>query len=100
MVVKVIRDSSLRLKLAPDMKARLDRLADTFGAPPSTLAAVWLGEVVSRKEKEMGMVDQIASVVGASAQDVLRDMQLSLLSAQHSPDEQGVPCEALGGGAP
>jgi len=49
------RTNSLRLKLAPDMVERLERLAGTYGMPVSTLGAFAVADWVARQELNASM---------------------------------------------
>lgn len=68
------RDASIRIKLHPDMKVRLEALAQVYSIPPATLAAVWIGQHVAQQEKALGMVQSMASALGADMGEAFREM--------------------------
>lgn len=53
----VKRQASIRVSVSDEMKARLDRLADSIGVPPSTLASVALGLYVTQQERSLHMAE-------------------------------------------
>lgn len=85
--LKIIRDSSLRLKLQPEMKARLDALSSVLGVPPSTLGAVWLGQAVASQERSLAMLGKMAETLGDEAGKIMRD-QLPNLFAELAAEKE------------
>jgi hypothetical protein len=69
---RIIRDSSLRLKLQPELKVRLERLSGLMGVPPSTLAAVWLGQAVATQERSLSIVSEMAKSIGGEVGDYIK----------------------------
>lgn len=64
------RTNSLRLKLSPGMTDRLERLAETYGMPVSTLGAFAVADWVARQEMNASMTRMAvleATRQGASA---------------------------------
>jgi len=95
MAVKIIRDSSLRLKLHPAMKARLETLSDLLGVPPSTLGAVWLGQSIANQERSLSIVSSMAESAGAEIGNAMRE-QMPSLFAMLSDGDKAVASEPLG----
>ena len=52
----VARTDSVRLKLSPDMLSRLEKYAQNYGMPLSTLGAFALAEWVNRQDQTASMV--------------------------------------------
>lgn len=47
------RTGDCRVKLAPDVLQRLDRMAETYGMPPATLGAFAIVEWLNQKENSL-----------------------------------------------
>lgn len=77
----VARTDSVRLKLSPDMVARLERLAEAYGMPLSTLGAFALAEWVVGKENNVRLTREavmgVGALLGGQAQQALAEMALS-----------------------
>lgn len=58
------RSDSLRVKVSPGMKERIERLSHLLGVPPSTIAALAVGQYVANMERSIGAVDVMAQVMG------------------------------------
>lgn len=87
MAERIIRDASLRIKLSPDMKVRMERIAALYGAPPSTIAAVWLGQMLTQQENALGMVEKLASSMGSEVGEALQEaMRQQGLFSKSLPD--------------
>lgn len=86
---KIIRDSSLRLKLHPELKIRLDRLAHLLGVPPSTLGAVWLGQAIATQERGLSMVSKLADAAGTEIGTAIREQMPSLFSLLDGGERTG-----------
>lgn len=93
---RIIRDASIRLKLQPEIKARLDVLAHLFGAPPSTLAALWLGMAIAQQERALSLVGQMVESVGGQMGAAMAEMvrseapeTLSLFGMSSGGDAKG-----------
>lgn len=78
---RIIRDASLRLKLSPEAKVRLERLSHLMGVPPSTLAAVWLGQAIATQERSLSMASKLADSVGSEMGAILRNSMPDLFAA-------------------
>jgi len=77
----VARTDSVRLKLSPDMVSRLERLAEAYGMPLSTLGAFALAEWVVGKENNVRLardaVMGISAVIGGDAQRAIAELSAS-----------------------
>lgn len=85
---RIIRDASIRLKLQPETKRRLEALSEMLGVPPSTLAAVWLGQAIAQHERGLGMFGKMAEAVGGEMGAAMRENlpeMLTLFGKQHTP---------------
>lgn len=49
------RTDSVRIKLSPEMNARVLKLSEAFGMPPSTFCAFAVGDYVRRQEAQSAM---------------------------------------------
>lgn len=71
------------MKVAEDIEDRLQRISQVYGMPPSTLAALAVGQWVAQQERMLMMTEAMANAVGEKMGDAvaneLRD-QLSLFS--------------------
>lgn len=80
---RIKRNDAIRMKVAPDVLERLDRISRVYGMPPSTLAAMALGQWVTQQERTLLMTEAMAQSVGQhlgeSVATELRE-QLSLLA--------------------
>ena len=83
--VKVTRDETLRIKVAPDIVRRLEQLALRFGLPSSTLAAYAVAQWLAQQEQGANMAQAVAKETGGNAGDVLRKM-LELVEFERKPD--------------
>ncbi len=75
---KIIRDASIRVKVQPATKERLDRIAHLFGVPPSTLASVWIGQMLTQQERSLSMLSKMADSVGGEMGKAMAQ-QLSMM---------------------
>lgn len=64
MAIAIKRQNPLRVKISEDMNERLNRLSKLLSLPPSTLAALAVGHWVANQERALGVVDQIADLIG------------------------------------
>lgn len=64
MVGIIKRSDVLRVKVSPDINERLERLSFMFGLPPSTLAALAVGQWVANQERGFGIAEQMAQTIG------------------------------------
>ncbi len=69
------RTDSIRVRLAPEMIERVQRLADSYGMPPATLCAFAVAEWVAGKENNLRLTRDavlgIGSQVGGEMQKVI-----------------------------
>lgn len=104
--VKVTRDETLRIKVAPDILRRLESLALRFGLPSSTLAAYAVAQWLAQQEQGANVAQAIAKEIGGHAGDVIRQLvemvDLGQIKEQaashwcgvegHAPRPSGHPC--------
>ena len=64
MAQRLKRNESIRVTLVPEMKERLERLAQLLGLPPSTLAALAVGQYVTTQERSLGAAERIVDAIG------------------------------------
>ena len=83
--VKVTRDETLRIKVAPDILRRLEALAVRFGLPSSTLAAYAVAQWLAQQEQGANMVEAVAREIGGNAGDMLEKL-LELVEFERKPD--------------
>lgn len=73
---RVKRDDSLRINMATETKERLQRVADAFGMPPATLAALAIGQYIAQQERTLvaveSMTDKMAQAVGGELGEQLK----------------------------
>lgn len=86
---RIKRRGDIRMKVAEDIEARLDRISQVYGMPPSTLAALAVGQWVAQQERMLMMTEAMANAVGEKMGDaVAQEMrqQLSLLTKDGAGD--------------
>lgn len=86
MTTTIKRSDVLRVKVSPDMNERITRLAGLLGLPPSTLAALAVGNWVANQERALGAVDRMAESIGNSLGDEIGAevmKQVSLFSKEN-----------------
>lgn len=86
MAERIIRDAEVRVKLHPLVKERLERLSALYGAPPSTICALWIGQKLTHEEKAVNLLDSVGEQMGGSFNDLVRGAM-----AQFAGVDQGVP---------
>ena len=87
--VRVTRDETLRIKVAPDIVRRLEALAVRFGLPSSTLAAYAVAQWLAQQEQGANIAEAIAKEVGGQAGDVIRKLiDLVESGQQEKPDSE------------
>lgn len=64
MKTRIKRRGDIRMKVAEDVEARLDRISQVYGMPPSTLAALAVGQWVAQQERALMMTEAMANAVG------------------------------------
>ena len=73
---RVKRDDSLRINMATETKERLQRVADAFGMPPATIAALAIGQYIAQQERTLvaveSMTDKMAQAVGGELGEQLK----------------------------
>lgn len=62
--VRIKRRGDIRMKVAQDIEERLDRISKIYGMPPSTLAAMAVGQWVAQQERMLMMTEHLANSVG------------------------------------
>lgn len=60
------RSNAMRLSVADGMAERLEAVAKLYGIPPATLAALAVGEYVSKHEANLGIQQKIADAMADS----------------------------------
>lgn len=87
MAVAIKRSDALRVKVSPEMNDRINRLSALLGLPPSTLAALAVGQWVANQERALGaaerMVDAIGQQVGEGFGEELKK-QIGLFSKENN----------------
>lgn len=86
MALTIKRSDTLRVKVSPDMNERLDRLSQMLGLPPSTLAALAVGNWVANQERGFGIAEQMAEVIGNQLGEGMADelkKQIGLFSKEN-----------------
>jgi predicted transcriptional regulator len=83
--VRVTRDETLRIKVAPDIVRRLEALAVRFGLPSSTLAAYAVAQWLAQQEQGANMVEAVAREIGGNAGEMLETL-LELVEFERKPD--------------
>lgn len=63
---RVKRDDSLRINMATETKERLQRVADAFGMPPATIAALAIGQYIAQQERTLVAVESMTSKLAES----------------------------------
>ena len=66
---RITRGDLLRVKIADDMGTRLDRISQVYGMPPSTLAALAIGQWVAQQERTLMMTEAISNSLGEKMGD-------------------------------
>ena len=80
---RIKRRGDIRMKVAEDIEERLDRISKVYGMPPSTLAAMAVGQWIAQQERALMMTEAISNAVGQSMGDAVATelrQQLSLLT--------------------
>ncbi len=76
---RIIRDASIRVKVQPETKTRLERIAHLYGVPPATLASLWIGQSLAQNERNLNIASKIADTVGGEVGEAIRQ-QMSMMS--------------------
>lgn len=70
---RIKRRGSLRMNVAEDIEDRLERISKVYGMPPSTLAALAVGQWVAQQERSLLMTEAMANAVGEKIGDAMAD---------------------------
>lgn len=68
---RIKRGDDLRMKVAPEINERLFKIAQIYGLPPSTLAALAVGQWVAQQERTLMMTESMANAVGQQMGDAV-----------------------------
>lgn len=69
--IRIKRGGDVRMKVAEDIEARLQRISQVYGMPPSTLAALAVGQWVAQQERMLMMTEAMANAVGEKMGDAV-----------------------------
>lgn len=76
MAERIKRDDAIRVSVTSETKERLQRIADAFGMPPGTVAALAIGQYIATQERSLGAVesmqDKIAQAIGGELGEQLK----------------------------
>ena len=90
----VRRTGDCRIKLAPVMMERLEKMADLYGMPSATLAAFALAEWINQKDNALSMsrmaVMDIGRKVGGALEEQLKELAESPEFAQQTLQAEGL----------
>ncbi len=87
----VRRTGDVRIKLAPEMRERLDVIAQAYGFPLATMAAVAVAEWVNSKEQNIKNQKMMVMDVGRQVSGQMAD----LLNALAESPEMSVAAEEV-----
>lgn len=76
----------MRVKVSPDMNERIEKLSHVLGLPPSTLAALAVGQWVANQERGLGVAEKMADVIGTQfGEEVVEEVrkQMGLFSKEN-----------------
>lgn len=84
-----IRSERIAIKITPQINAELKKLAEEIGQTPSTLAAVYLGEMINKKRIERETNQKVADAIGQSVKEVIAPIgeMLDKAMAENLPNE-------------
>ena len=68
---RIKRSGDIRMKVAEDIEERLDRISKIYGMPPSTLAAMAIGQWVAQQERTLLMTEAMANALGERMGDAV-----------------------------
>ena len=86
---RIKRRGDIRMKVAEDIEERMDRISKVYGMPPSTLAAMAIGQWIAQQERMLMMTEAISNAVGERMGDAVATelrQQLSLLTKDSGGD--------------
>lgn len=84
MASPIKRSGSLRITVTPDMKSRVNALAETLGISPSALAAMAIGIYVAQQERALGVAAKVVESITHELGDEVK-RQIGLFSSEN-PD--------------
>ncbi len=84
-----IRSERIAVKITPNLFEELKQLADEIGQTPSTLAAVYLGEMISKKRIDRQNSQRVADSVGIA----FKEMFEPFMSALEKTAAEELPAE-------
>lgn len=77
----IARTDSIRLKLSPDMVARLEKLSVAHGMPLSTVAAFGLSDWICKQEQNASLARMAAMEIARQSVGMMGDMTNQLEKA-------------------
>lgn len=78
-MARIKRAGGIRINVSEDIEMRLQKISQTLGVPPSTLAAVAVGIWVSQQERSLTVFEAVASTFGAQiGESVSNEMREAL----------------------
>lgn len=73
---RIKRSGDVRMKVSDDVEARLLRISELFGLPPSTLAAFAVGQWLSQQERTLQLSETIGNkVVETMGEAITKELQ-------------------------
>ena len=85
--IRIKRRGDIRMKVAEDIEERLDKISRIYGMPPSTLAALAVGQWVAQQERTLMMTEAMANAVGERMGDAVANelrQQISLFAKEEA----------------
>ena len=89
------RTDNVRVKLAPDMMERLERMAGNYGMPTATLCAFAIAEWVTGKENNLAMSRMAVMDMGRKMGGQIGDMISQMADSGIRSDHRSSVCCAL-----
>lgn len=68
---RIKRGGLVRMKVSEDIESRLDRISGIYGMPPSTLAAMAIGQWIAQQERSLQMSETIGTKMVETMGDAL-----------------------------
>jgi hypothetical protein len=68
---RIKRGGTLRMNVAQDIEERLEKISRIYGMPPSTLAALAVGQWVAQQERQLMMTEAMANSIGEKMGDAV-----------------------------
>lgn len=69
---RIKRDGTVRMNVSGDIEARLQRISEFYGVPPSTLAAVALGQWIAQTERALSITEKVVESMGEAVASEMR----------------------------